>query len=135
MTANGIREQITKERGSSCVIPRKRNSVKGNADNGLGFVIDTGIWWENAFAPLKQVSAIATRYYKLKEKFESMGSHGMWISVATYVKCQNKTPSKENGQTTVTIYTRVIGATKPYKRGFFSQKANIKRSRETQDDD
>jgi transposase len=65
-----IREQITKK-GARAVIPRKRNSLKGNAD------MDWGLYGyrhlvENAFARLKQYRAVATRYDKLKRNFESM---------------------------------------------------------------
>ena len=65
-----IREQITKK-GARAVIPRKRNSVKGNAD------MDGGLYKyrrlvKNAFARLKQYRAVATRYDKLKRNYESM---------------------------------------------------------------
>ncbi|WP_256212113.1 IS5 family transposase [Nitrosomonas communis] len=65
-----LREQITKK-GAQAVIPRKRNSLKGNAD------MDWGLYQyrhlvENAFARLKQYRAIATRYDKLKRNYESM---------------------------------------------------------------
>jgi transposase len=81
-----IREQITKK-GARAVIPRKRNSLKGNAD------MDGGLYKyrhlvENAFTRLKQYWAIATRYDKLEAKLRKYGSHSVWISVATYVKCQ-----------------------------------------------
>jgi len=65
-----LRVQIN-EQGSRVVIPRKRNSVKGNGD------LDRGLYRyrhlvENAFARLKQYRAIATRFDKLKRNYESM---------------------------------------------------------------
>lgn len=65
-----LREQIESQ-GSQAVIPRKRNSVKGNAD------LDWGLYRyrhlvENAFARLKQYRAVATRYDKLKRNYQSM---------------------------------------------------------------
>ena len=64
-----LREQI-QSRGSQAVIPRKRNSVKGNAD------LDWGLYRyrhlvENAFARLKHYRAVATRYDKLKRNYRS----------------------------------------------------------------
>lgn len=65
-----LREQI-QSKGSRVVIPRKRNSVKGNAD------LDTGLYRyrhlvENAFCRLKQYRAVASRFDKLKRNYESM---------------------------------------------------------------
>ena len=65
-----IREQITKK-GALAVIPRKRNSLKGNADMEWGLYRYRHLV-ENAFARLKQYRAIATRYDKLKRNYESM---------------------------------------------------------------
>ncbi|MCO6426985.1 IS5 family transposase, partial [Nitrosomonas communis] len=65
-----IREQITKK-GARAVIPRKRNSLKGNADMDWGLYRYRHLV-ENAIARLKQYRAIATRYDKLKRNFESM---------------------------------------------------------------
>ena len=65
-----IREQITKK-GARAVIPRKRNSLKGNADMDWVLYRYRHLV-ENAFARLKQYRAIATRYDKLKRNFESM---------------------------------------------------------------
>jgi transposase len=58
------------------VIPRKRNSLKGNAD------MDWGLYkyWhlvENAFARLMQYRAITTQYDKLKRNYKSMVGHGV----------------------------------------------------------
>ena len=53
------------------VIPRKRNSLKGNADMDWGLYKYRHLV-ENAFARLKQYRAVATRYDKLKRNFESM---------------------------------------------------------------
>lgn len=65
-----LREQIEAQ-DSRGVIPRKRNSVKGNGD------LDRGLYRyrhlvENAFARLKQYRSIATRFDKLKRNYESM---------------------------------------------------------------
>ena len=65
-----IREQI-KQKSSTPVIPRKKNSKTGNAD------IDWGLYKyrhlvENIFARLKQFRSIATRYDKLKRNYASM---------------------------------------------------------------
>lgn len=65
-----IREQI-RQKSSTPVIPRKKNSKTGNAD------IDWGLYKyrhlvENVFARLKHFRAIATRYDKLKRNYASM---------------------------------------------------------------
>ena len=77
-----IREQI-REKGSQAVIPRKRNSIKGNDD------LDRGLYRyrhlvENAFARLKQYRALATRFDKLKRNYESvvaMACAFLWLSM------------------------------------------------------
>ena len=68
--SQAIREQI-QARGSTPVIPRKKNSTIGNHD------LDRPLYklWhlvENAFARLKHFRAVATRYDKLKRNFASM---------------------------------------------------------------
>ena len=68
--SEAIRDKI-RERDSIPVIPRKKNSLLGNAD------IDWCLYKyrhlvENAFARLKHFRVIATRYDKLKVHFESM---------------------------------------------------------------
>jgi transposase len=68
--SESIREQIA-SKGSQVVIPRKRNSTKGNGD------LDRGLYRyrhlvENAFARLKQFRALATRFDKLKRNYESV---------------------------------------------------------------
>jgi transposase len=65
-----IREHITKQ-GAKAVIPRKRNSLKGNADMDWGLYRCRHLV-ENAFARLKHYRAVATRYDKLKRNYESM---------------------------------------------------------------
>ena len=65
-----IREQV-EAKGMEAVIPRRRNSKKGNAS------LDRGLYRyrhlvENAFARLKPYRAIATRYDKLKRNYEGM---------------------------------------------------------------
>lgn len=75
-----IREQI-EAKGSRTVIPRRRNSVKGNAD------LDRGLYRyrhlvENAFARLKHYRAVASRYDKLKRNYESvvaMACGALWL--------------------------------------------------------
>ena len=67
-----IREQI-KSRGAIAVIPRKSNSVIGNAD------MDWSLYHycylvENAFARLKHFRGLATRYDKLKRNYESVAA-------------------------------------------------------------
>ena len=64
-----IREQIA-SKGSQVVIPRKRNSIKGNGD------LDRGLYKyrhlvENTFARLKHYRALATRFDKLKRNYQS----------------------------------------------------------------
>lgn len=68
--SDAIRQQINAQKMRS-VIPRKRNSRKGNAS------LDRGLYRyrhlvENAFARMKHYRAIATRYDKLKRNYESM---------------------------------------------------------------
>ena len=65
-----IRETIESQ-GAESVIPRKRNSVKGNAD------LDRGLYRyrhlvENTFARLKHYRAVASRFDKLKRNYESV---------------------------------------------------------------
>jgi transposase len=65
-----IRETIESQ-GAKSVIPRKRNSVKGNAD------LDRGLYRyrhlvENTFARLKHYRAVASRFDKLKRNYESV---------------------------------------------------------------
>jgi transposase len=65
-----IRELIETQ-GARPVIPRKRNSIKGNAD------LDRGLYRyrhlvENAFARLKHYRAVAFRFDKLKRNYESV---------------------------------------------------------------
>jgi len=68
--SKAIREQI-EQLGAKAVIPRKRNSIKGNAD------LDKGLYRyrhlvENAFARLKQYRAVATRFDKLKRNYQGV---------------------------------------------------------------
>lgn len=68
--SEAIRELI-KQKGAKAVIPRKSNSLIGNAE------MDWSLYGcrhlvENAFARLKQFRAVATRYEKLKRNYESM---------------------------------------------------------------
>jgi len=65
-----IRDTIELQ-GARPVIPRKRNSIKGNAD------LDRGLYRyrhlvENAFARLKHYRAVASRFDKLKRNYESV---------------------------------------------------------------
>jgi transposase len=65
-----LRQQI-EEQGAMTVIPRKRNSIKGNAD------LDRGLYKnrhqvENVFARLKQYRAVATRFDKLRRNYGSV---------------------------------------------------------------
>jgi len=68
--SEAIRQRIEAQ-GVKAVIPRKRNSVKGNAD------LDKGLYRyrhlvENAFAKLKQYRAVATRFDKLKRNYQGV---------------------------------------------------------------
>jgi transposase len=77
-----ISEQIEKQ-GARPVIPRKRNSIRGNAD------LDRGLYRyrhlvENAFVRLKHYWAVAFRYDKLKRSYESMIAMAcgvLWLSM------------------------------------------------------
>lgn len=68
--SEAIREQIAKK-GAKAVIPRKFNSVIGNADMDWALYRYRHLV-ENAFANLKRFRALATRYDKLKRNYESI---------------------------------------------------------------
>ena len=59
-----VRQQV-EQQGAKAVIPRKRNSVKGNADLDRGLYRNRHLV-ENAFARLKHYRAVASRLDKLK---------------------------------------------------------------------
>ncbi|MDH1442733.1 transposase [Pseudomonas sp. GD03721] len=65
-----IREQVERQ-GAKAVIPRKRNSVKGNANLDRGLYRNRHLV-ENAFARLKHYRAVASRFDKLKRNYESV---------------------------------------------------------------
>jgi len=65
-----IREKI-KQKSSTPIIPRKKNSKTGNADMDWGLYKYRHLV-ENVFARLKQFRSIATRYDKLKRNYASM---------------------------------------------------------------
>lgn len=65
-----VREQI-EQQGAKAVIPRRRNSVKGNADLDRGLYRNRHLV-ENAFARLKHYRAVASRFDKLKRNYESV---------------------------------------------------------------
>lgn len=67
------------------MIPRKRNSVKGNADLDRGSYRNRHLV-ENAFAWLKHYRVVASRFDKLKKKLRKCGGHGLCFSMATHVK-------------------------------------------------
>jgi len=75
-----IRECIERQ-GAKAVIPRRRNSAKGNAN------LDKGLYRyrhlvENAFARLKHFRAVATRFDKLKRNYQgviAMACAIMWL--------------------------------------------------------
>lgn len=78
--SEAIREQIEKK-GARAVIPRKANSVIGNAGMDWGLYRYRHLV-ENAFALLKQFRALATRYDKLKRNYEStvgMACGFLWL--------------------------------------------------------
>jgi len=65
-----FRGERIEAQGARAVIPRKRNSIKGNGD------LDRGLYRyrhrvEDAFARLKHYRAVAFRYDKLKRTYES----------------------------------------------------------------
>ena len=65
-----VRQQV-EQQGAKAVIPRKRNSVKGNADLDRGLYRNRHLV-ENAFARLKHYQAVASRFDKLKRNYESV---------------------------------------------------------------
>ena len=65
-----VRQQV-EQQGAKAVIPRKRNSVKGNADLDRGLYRNRHLV-ENAFARLKHYRAVASRFDKLKRNYESV---------------------------------------------------------------
>ena len=67
--SEALREQIV-EQGGHPVIPRKKNSRKGNGDLDRGLCKLRHLV-ENAFARLKYFRGVATRYVKLKKNFIS----------------------------------------------------------------
>lgn len=68
--SEAIREQIGQQ-GAKAVIPRKRNSVKGNPDLDRGLDRNRHLV-ENAFARLKHYRAVASRFDKLKRNYENV---------------------------------------------------------------
>ncbi|MGH8433190.1 MAG: IS5 family transposase [Pseudomonas sp.] len=68
--SEAIREQV-EQQGAKVVIPRKRNSVKGNVDLDRGLYRNRHLV-ENAFARLKHYRAVASRFDKLKRNYESV---------------------------------------------------------------
>ena len=63
--------QLIRDKSSIPVIPRKNNSIIGNADMDWGLYKYRHLV-ENVFARLKHFRSIATRYDKLKRNFASM---------------------------------------------------------------
>lgn len=68
--SDALREQI-RAKGAIPVIPRKRNSTKGNEDMDWCLYKYRHLV-ENAFARLKHFRSIATRHDKLKRNYQSM---------------------------------------------------------------
>lgn len=68
--SEAIRAQIVQQ-GGQAMIPRKRNSVKGNADMDWGLYRYRHLV-ENIFARLKHYRAVASRYDKLRRNYESV---------------------------------------------------------------
>ena len=78
--SEAIRGQV-EQQGAKAVIPRKRNSVKGNADLDKGLYRNRHLV-ENAFARLKHYRAVASRFDKLKRNYEStvaMACAFLWL--------------------------------------------------------
>jgi len=75
-----IREQI-KNKGVNAVIPRRSNSVIGNADMDWSLYRHRHLV-ENAFARLKHFRGLATHYDKLKRNYQSgvaMACGFLWL--------------------------------------------------------
>lgn len=73
--------EIIRQKSSKPVIPRKTNSIIGNANMDWGLYKYRHLV-ENAFARIKHFRAIATRYDKLKRNYESMVAMAcgfMWL--------------------------------------------------------
>ncbi len=78
----GLRKQIAQQ-GAKAVIPRRRNSVEGNADLDRRLYRN---WYmvESAFARLKHPRAIASRFDKLNSCYQStvaMACAFPWLSM------------------------------------------------------
>ncbi|WP_018402784.1 IS5/IS1182 family transposase, partial [Marinobacter gelidimuriae] len=65
-----VREQI-KNKGANAVMPRRSNSVIGNADMDWSLYRHRHLV-ENAFARLTHFRGLATRYDKLKRNYQSV---------------------------------------------------------------
>ena len=79
-----IREQI-KNKGANAVIPRRSNSVIGNADMDWSLYRHPCHLVENAFARLKHFRGLATRYDKLKRNYQSgvaMACGFLWLPMS-----------------------------------------------------
>ena len=77
-----IRKRI-EDRSAVAVIPRKSNSVIGNADMDWSLYRHRHLV-ENAFASLKYFRGLATRYDKLKRNYESvvaMACSFLWLPI------------------------------------------------------
>ena len=81
-----VRQQV-EQQGAKAVIPRKRNSVKGNADLDRGLYRNRHLV-ENAFARLKHYRAVASRFDKLKRN--SKASWPWPVSFSGYL-CETAT--------------------------------------------
>jgi transposase len=82
--SQAIREQIEGQ-GATAVIPRKRTSVKGNADLDRGLYRNRHLV-ENAFARLKHYRAVASRFDKLNRNYKSvvaMACAFLWLPCET----------------------------------------------------
>ena len=93
--SEAIRAQIVQQSGQA-MIPRKRNSVKGNADMDWGLYRYRHLV-ENIFARLKHYRAVASRYDKLRRNYESvvaMACAFLWLPQCHQVKrCSSITRS------------------------------------------
>ncbi len=75
--------EIIRSKSSIPIIPRRSNSILGNADMDWGLYKYRHLV-ENAFARLKHFRAIATRYDKLKRNYAAMVAIAcayLWLSM------------------------------------------------------
>ncbi|WP_394341117.1 transposase [Ectopseudomonas oleovorans] len=78
-----VREQV-EQQGAKAVIPRKRNSVKGNAERSLPQPALGG----ERLRPAKALPGSGISVRQAQEKLRKRRGHGLCLSLVTYVKRQ-----------------------------------------------